>query len=158
MVQAIAIHGDDNFSTDSAANILKLTTRYLWLSEYTEIGYNATASQIDNYIRQHIAEDISVKTLCETFGLSKKRLYEISHEWFKTSIWDYISLVRIKEAKRLLCSTDYPISQIASMVGIGDYNYFTKFFKAHVGTPPLRYRKEFPFNIHDDAELSNLSC
>ena len=149
----------DKSKTESAANILKLATRYLWLSEYTEIGYNAAASQIDNYIKAHISENISVRSLCNTFGLSKKRLYEISHEWFKTSIGDYISLVRIKEAKRLLCSTDYPINEIAYMVGIRDYNYFTKFFKAHVGTPPLRYRKEFPFNIHDEEEgLSNFSC
>lgn len=134
---------------DSAANILKMATRYLWLSEYIEIGYNTIASQIDDYIRTHIREELSVKTLCSVFGISKNRLYEISHEWFKMSIGEYIASVRIKEAKRLLSSTNDPISQISLMVGINDYNYFTKFFKMHVGVVPHRYRKEFPFNLHE---------
>lgn len=139
----------DHYNEDkitAAANILKMATRYIWLSEYIEIGYNTTASQIDDFIRTHISENLSIKTICDDFGISKNKLYEISHEWFNMSIGDYISSVRIKEAKRLLCSTDYPISQIGAMVGVNDYNYFTKFFKMHVGTPPLKYRKEYPFN------------
>lgn len=135
---------------DSAANILKMATRYLWLSEYIEIGYNTTASQIDDYIRTHINEELSVKTLCDVFGISKNRLYEISHEWFQMPIGDYIAATRIKEAKRLLSSTDYPISRIGPMVGIKDYNYFTKFFKTHVGVVPHKYRKGFPFNLHEE--------
>lgn len=137
----------DKEKIDAAANILKMATRYLWLSEYIEIGYNTTASQIDDYIRNHISENLSIKSICSDFGISKNKLYEISHEWFNMSIGDYISSVRIAEAKRLLSSTDYPISQIGAMVGIKDYNYFTKFFKTHVGYPPLKYRKGYPFNL-----------
>ncbi len=145
----------DRSKTDAAANILKLATRYLWLSEYIEIGYNTTATQIDDYIKTHVSEEISVKHLCTHFGLSKKRLYEISHEAFGVSIGEYVTSVRIREAKRLLTSTDYSINRIADMTGIKDYNYFSKFFKAHVGTSPSRYRKEFPFNLHDQyADLS----
>ena len=141
----------DKTKTDSAANILKMATRYLWLSEYIEIGYNTIASQIDDYIRANISQNISVNTLCDAFGISKNRLYEISHRWFQKPIGDYIVSVRVNEAKRLLNSTDMPIHQIATLVGIKDYNYFTKFFKLQVGTPPLQYRKNFPFNIHDNT-------
>lgn len=141
----------DKAKTDSAANILKMATRYLWLSEYIEIGYNTIASQIDDYIHANIGQNISVTTLCDAFGISKNRLYEISHEWFRKPIGDYIASVRINEAKRLLNCTDMPIHQIAGLVGIKDYNYFTKFFKLQVGVPPLKYRKFFPFNIHEDT-------
>lgn len=126
---------------DSIANILKMATRYLWLSEYIKIGYDTTASKIDDYIRTHLTEELTVNTLCNIFGISKNRLYEISHEWFHASIGEYISLARINEAKRLLVTTDLPINQICSMVGVKDYNYFTKFFKSFVGMPPLKYRK-----------------
>ena len=64
-------------------------------------------------------------------------------------IGEYISLSRINEAKRLLRSTDIPVNQIAVMVGINDYNYFSKFFRIRVGMSPLKYRKNFPFNLHD---------
>lgn len=132
---------------NSAANILKMATRYLWLSNYIEIGYSTAASQIDDYIRTHIRENITIQTLCDEFGISKNRLYEISHEWFKMTIGEYISAMRIREAKRLLSFTDLPISQIGPLIGINDYNYFSRFFKKNVGVVPHRYRREFPDNV-----------
>lgn len=132
---------------EAAANILKLATRYLWLSEYIDI-YDTTAASIDEYIQDHMHEDITVGLLCRVFTISKKRLYDIAYRNFGVPIWEYICTVRLNKAKHLLTSTDYPVKQIADMVGINDYNYFTKFFKARVGTSPLKYRKGFPFNIH----------
>ena len=135
----------DSERTAAAASILKMATRYLWLSEYIEIGYNTTASQIDDYIEGHIDEPIAVKDLCNRFALSKNRLYAIAHEWFGMPIGDYIISVRIRHAKRLLATTDLSVGEVALRVGIRDYNYFTKFFKENVGMPPLRYRKQAPF-------------
>lgn len=131
----------DKEKIDSTANILKMATRYLWLSDYIELGYNTIASQIDDYIHEHISDDISVKSICETFGISKNRLYALSHEWFEMPIGNYISNVRINEAKRLLKTTDLPVSSVALAVGIKDYNYFSKFFKAFEGISPNKYRK-----------------
>ena len=139
----------DKDKIDSAAGILKMATRYLWLSEYIDVGNNTIASKIDDYIKLNMGEPIAIETLCDTFGISKNRLYEIFHTHFRTTVGEYIATVRIQQAKKLLSSTDIPISQIAGMVGIKDYNYFTKFFKTRVGVPPLKYRKSFPFNLHD---------
>ena len=138
----------------AAANILKMATRYLWLLEYIDIGYNTIASQLDDYIRVHIGEELSVKNICSAFGISKNKLYAITHERFQKTIGEYITSVKIDEAKKLLCSTDIPINKIAVMVGINDYNYFTKVFRSHVGIPPLKYRKGFPFNLHNTTDIS----
>ena len=131
---------DESYIT-SAANILKLATRYLWLSEYIDIGYNTLASKIDEYIQKNISEDLSVEALCKAFNISKKRLYEIFHRHFGVPIGEYVYSARINHAKRLLSSTDKPIQQVAYMVGFEDYNYFSNFFKSRVGTSPLKYRK-----------------
>lgn len=135
----------DEAKISSAANILKTATRSLWLSEYIEIGYNTSASKIDSFIRSHLSEDLSVKRLCDEFAISKNKLYETSHQSFQMSIGDYITTARIDEAKQLLTTTDYPITQISAMVGIKNYNYFTKFFKTNVGISPLKYRKTVHF-------------
>ena len=139
----------DEGMIDSAASILKLATRYLWLSEYIDIGYDTTATKINEYIRKNLAETITVDSLCQELNIPKKRLYAISHRNFGVPIGEYIANLRIAESKRLLESTNLPIQQIAYSVGIQDYNYFTKFFKIRVGLSPLRYRKGFPFNLHD---------
>ncbi len=125
----------------AAASILKMATRYLWLSEYIELGYNTVAARIDDYIHTHLAEPLSVKELCHRFALSKNRLYALSHECFGMPIGDYIIATRMGEAKRLLAMTDLSVAEIGEAIGIRDYNYFTKFFKQNAGVPPLRYRK-----------------
>lgn len=140
----------DDGLIDAAANILKMATRYLWLSEYIDIGYDATATKIDEYIRKNLAEDITVDAICRELNVPKKRLYAISHRNFGVPIGEYICNLRIGEAKRLLESTNLPIQQISYMVGIKDYNYFAKFFRLRVGSSPLKYRKEFPFNLHNE--------
>lgn len=132
---------------DSASNIIENIAAHLWLSEYIDIVYNPLASKLDNYIRENIKEELTVNEICEIFGISKNRLYEISHKWFKKSIFKYITQVRIEEAKKLLATTDFPINQISAQVGINDYNYFTKIFKNNVGITPLKYRKTFPYSI-----------
>ena len=53
----------------------------------------------------------------------------------------YLTAVRIEKAKFLLLETDSPVKDIANQVGIFDYNYFTKVFKAYMGTTPSHYRK-----------------
>lgn len=140
------VHNGDK--VNAASNILKTATRYIWLSEYIDIGYDTLASNIDDYIKENLTKDICVNSICKTFKISKNKLYHISHEWFKMPIGEYVSQVRIDEAKRLLSSTDIPVNQISVMVGMDDYNYFSKFFRLHVGVSPLKYRKSFPFNLH----------
>ena len=135
---------------DAAANILKQATRYLWLSDHIDIGYDSIAADVDEYIRQHLQENITVDFLCRELGLSKKRLYTVSHKNFGMPIGEHINALRLSEAKRLLESTDLPIQQVAYLVGIQDYNYFAKFFRLRVGTSPLKYRKGFPFNLHGE--------
>ncbi|MBO7148997.1 MAG: PocR ligand-binding domain-containing protein [Clostridia bacterium] len=145
------IRYDENIIS-SAANILKQATRYLWLSEYIDIGYDTIAAKADEYVRSHINESLSVSSICRALNISKKHLYEISHKHFNAPIGEYICSVRIEKAKQLLTSTDYTIQQISYMVGIQDYNYFTKFFKSKVGTAPLRYRKNFPLSLYEDGK------
>ena len=129
----------------SAAAILKLATRYLWLSDYIEIGYDATASRIDDYIQKHLGEPLSVAALSKACDISKKHLYEVAHKHFGMPIGEYVAAVRIREAKRLLATTEDSVQEIAVAVGIQDYNYFAKFFRLRVGVPPLKYRKESHF-------------
>ena len=136
----------DSERTAAAAAILKAATRYLWLSRYIEIGYNTIASQIDEYIHAHIGGPITVGELCTQLAISKNRLYAIAHEWFKMPIGDYITEVRVREAKRLLATTDLSVGEVGARVGIADHNYFTKFFKTNAGIAPLRYRKQGIFS------------
>ncbi len=133
----------------SAGNILKTAARYLWLSDYIEIGYNTLASQIDDYIKSNLSEKLYLQKICNDLGISKNKLYEISNKQFKMPIGSYISHLRILEAKNLLTSTSLSVREVSEKVGFDDYNYFIKLFKNNVGSTPLKYRNRFPFNLHE---------
>jgi iron complex transport system substrate-binding protein len=42
----------------------------------------------------------------------------------------------------LLCTTEYPIKQIAEIVGFSDVYFFSRVFRKIRGEPPGRYRKK----------------
>jgi AraC-like DNA-binding protein len=54
---------------------------------------------------------------------------------------DYISLERIRAAKRLLSRRDLLIKQVAYQVGFENPNYFSRRFKDMEGRTPSSYRR-----------------
>lgn len=54
---------------------------------------------------------------------------------------NYLTKVRMDEAKKLLIQTNIPIKEIVYRVGFKDYNYFNRTFKRLLKTPPARYRR-----------------
>jgi AraC-like DNA-binding protein len=127
--------------------ILMILIKNFWEEGLIRHNRSMLSIKIDQYIREHVKEKLLVNGLCEQFFISKNRLYEISHQWFKMTISEYITQVRIEEAKKLLTTTDLTVKEVSSAVGINDYNYFTKVFKNNVGIPPLKYKKGYPFNV-----------
>ena len=57
------------------------------------------------------------------------------------SLMEYLTRVRIEEAKRLLHNPQYLIDEIAENIGYDDASYFTKVFKRYEGVTPTQYRK-----------------
>jgi AraC-type DNA-binding domain-containing proteins len=134
-----------NISKDTiaaAANMMEISASYLYLSRKLILKEDTLANKIDTYINTHIKDDLSATILCKNFNISKSRLYKISEHSFGMGIAEHIRNIRIHIAKRLLGDTDIPIYEIADMVGINDYNYFTKVFKRETEVLPTTYRKE----------------
>jgi AraC-like DNA-binding protein len=53
----------------------------------------------------------------------------------------YALHLKLEEAKRLLGQTDEPVPVIAERIGIPDYNYFVRVFRAKLGQTPGAYRQ-----------------
>ncbi|WP_166083437.1 helix-turn-helix transcriptional regulator [Erysipelothrix anatis] len=98
---------------------------------------------IENYINKNFRDSITLDKLAELTFLNK---YYISHIFKKHSGMSPIDFVlnkRITEAKRLLESTDYSISQISAIVGFSSPSYFSQFFKKEIGMGPRKYKDTF---------------
>ena len=53
----------------------------------------------------------------------------------------YLTNIRLKKAKNLLCSTNLDITTIATDCGFNSTAYFTRTFKTNIGITPGEYRK-----------------
>ena len=97
---------------------------------------------IKNYIDQHYLESIDLKSMSERLRISP---YYLAHK-FKSSIGcspiRYLIRRRIGEAQSLLINTKLSVTEIATMVGYDNSNYFNTAFKKIVGITPNSYRKQ----------------
>lgn len=53
----------------------------------------------------------------------------------------WIDIARIGRAKGLLSTTQMPVIDIATAIGLEDQSYFSRFFRKHTGQTPTEYRK-----------------
>ena len=82
----------------------------------------------------------SLEHASERAGVSKNHLsFEFSKETGET-FTDYLTRVRMEEAKRLLATTSLLVSQVCERVGYPSVEHFSRLFKKSVGVSPVRFK------------------
>lgn len=106
----------------------------------TDIPYECQRAKA--YIEEHFHEPVTLERIAAIVHWDK---YYLSHQFsasFSVSPINYLLQLRIAHSKRLLCDTDYSITQIAESSGFSSQNYFTQAFKKLVGVSPRAYRQK----------------
>jgi len=97
--------------------------------------------RISDYLAKNFSEsDISIVTAGKALGLSQKKMARIMNDVFKMSFKQYLTSIRIYEAKRLLTETDRLVIDIAVEVGFNNISHFNRVFKTSTQVSPLEYR------------------
>lgn len=130
----------------AACSILDACISHIYHQRMLEVRSLDTAQQIEKYINDNIAWDLSIEHLCAHFSISRAELYQLFHTNFNASVADYIRSKRIAMAEQLIRTTSMQISEIAANVGFFDYNYFSKVFHRKFGVSPREYRKKLEDN------------
>ena len=79
---------------------------------------------IENEIKEHYAEPLSLKDLGQKYYINSSYLGQIFRKRYDQSFKNYLNAYRVKEAASLLLKTDRKIIDIASDVGYHDLDYF----------------------------------
>lgn len=96
-----------------------------------------------HYIEENKGINIKLEELAKNAGFSYTYFsYLFKKETGKT-LTEYIQMVRIETAKKLLMEKERNISEVAALVGYNDIKFFTKQFKKTLGISPNEYRKMF---------------
>ena len=93
------------------------------------------------YLQLFHNHNITSEEMCRHFSISRSYLSRKFNAYTGKSIKEYITMLRIEDAKELLTSSDLSITEVAFCVGFRDANYFTQVFKREVGQSPMRYKK-----------------
>ena len=95
---------------------------------------------LDQYIRDHAAEEISNTEIGAIFGYHPFYVSTVIKEKRGVTLRQYVIAQRLRMAKNLLEFSDNTIAEIAEQTGFTDASYFTKSFKAAFGETPKEWR------------------
>lgn len=97
--------------------------------------------EIDAYIRNNLAGDNSILTICRMFMISQPYLSRAFKSNYNCTYNEYLIRLKLEEAKRLLeQKEEYLIGEVAELSGFSDQFYFSKVFKNATGLSPREYR------------------
>lgn len=102
----------------------------------TIIVYQLLKDMNRNYAEKFSSHSIELKYCCNFDYIN--RIFK--KETGKT-IFTYLTMIRISQAKILLTSGNLPVKTIALRVGYEDIYYFSNSFKKETGLSPTQYRK-----------------
>lgn len=85
-------------------------------------------------------ENTSIQQIADDLGVSLSYCNRIFHKFYEMSPRQYLSELKLREAKKLL-EQDYPILQVAEILGFGDSAQFSRQFKRWTNLSPSAYKK-----------------
>lgn len=103
--------------------------------------YSKLVRDVLNYIDFNLSQQLTLSVLANFFHISAPYLSKAFKKEMNTTITDYITNLRIQKSMHLLSTTTMQIQEVASYVGILDFNYYSKTFKKFIGCTPSEYRK-----------------
>ncbi len=96
---------------------------------------------IQRFVEKNLTGKLTLGSVGKKFGLKEKALDALVRTHCGMGFTDYVTSIRISEAKRLLRSGDLGIGQVARRAGFRDQSYFTKVFKGLLGLTPTEFKE-----------------
>lgn len=97
------------------------------------------------YIREHLAEEVSLATLADQAGLSPYHFCRVFKQTTGLSPHRYLISQRVERAREMLLEGGTRIAEVAVKVGFCDQSHLTAHFKRAYGVTPREFRlRAFP--------------
>lgn len=106
---------------------------------------NRYSHLVQDYISKHYSEDIGLKQIASSIGITDSHLSTVFREETGETISGYLTKYRVEKAKELL-EQNFDIKYLYSTVGFKNYNYFFVAFKKITGCTPIQYKRHHAHN------------
>lgn len=107
-----------------------------WMAALTDPSiWNALSKMIDEPGAPH-----SIESLAESVGMSRSAFAKRFANAYGSGPMELLRDLRMRQASRLLATTDLPVKRIASLMGFASRSAFTRRFEAITGQSPSGFR------------------
>lgn len=127
-----------------AADYLKKVGQLLFKirREEEDTRMNRTIQKVNEFITEHLAEDLSLVRLAEHVYLNPSYLSRLYKHVTGMNLSDFIESARVQRARALLQQSQLKVLDVALQVGYDSATSFSRFFKKAIGLSPQEYRDQ----------------
>ena len=97
-------------------------------------------ARVTAYIQANYRENIDRDDVAAVAYITPNYLSKQFRSKMGMNLREYINQIRVEEAKRLLLSTNLPVSEVAGTVGYENISYFSTVFRKYTGMSPVDWR------------------
>lgn len=102
--------------------------------------YRPEIAKAIRYMKDNYAGDLSLETVAAYVNMNSTYFSNLFKKETEQNFVVFLQQIRMEKAKTLLRTTHDKVYDIASQVGIDNYQYFCKAFKQCTGMTPIQYR------------------
>ena len=100
-------------------------------------------AEVVRYLSDHYREDLDVEGICAQVPLSKRAIELRFRKVMGTTIYQYLTQLRLEHFTRLLLTTDRAMLDMAMEAGFQDGSNIARIFRRYRGCSPKEYRQQF---------------
>lgn len=101
------------------------------------------AHEVERWLVDHLSEGYDLTRLAGAFQVSTRTLLRRFRAEAGESPLTFLQRARVRAAKRLLETTDHPLGEILTRIGLQDAGTFRRLFVEQVGVSTSEYRRQF---------------
>ena len=109
--------------------------------DHALLRHQKTLLAADRYIREHLAEDLSLERLAKLSSLEPTYFHKLFTAAFGVTPANRVLAYRISAAKAGLIEGSLPLVELAAQCGFSSQTYFCYRFRMATGLTPAQYRK-----------------
>lgn len=105
--------------------------------------YVRLINKTEDYVENNLKETISLYDLARNAHLSECHFHRVFKKYSSETVNEFVTRFKLERAAIFLCvNPKISITTIAMEYGYNDSSSFSRTFKKHFGTSPLKYRKQ----------------
>ncbi|MDU0199601.1 MULTISPECIES: AraC family transcriptional regulator [Paenibacillus] len=113
---------------------------------------STTAERMLSWIEENYSKPFKLEDLAQAVHLTPNHVSATFRQSIGSTITEYLTARRIRQACWLLKTTDMSVQDIGEAVGLGNFSYFCQLFKKHVGYTPYTFK-----GMHRYEDLASLT-